>query len=63
MRVRFGDGTSVNEAVVLVRVGSLVAYVAVATPGSVMIPSKVLTQLARVAVGRIARGLEKVHVA
>jgi hypothetical protein len=63
MRVRFGDGTSVNEAVVLVRVGSIVAYVAVATPGSVTIPSMVLTQLAHVAVGRIARGLEKAHVA
>ena len=63
MNVRFGDGTTVNEAVVLVRVGSIVAYVGVATPGSVAIPSKVLTQLARVTVGRVAAGLQKSHVA
>ena len=47
--VRFGDGTIVNEGFVLVRVGSIVAFVSVGTPGNVTIPPKVLVQVARLA--------------
>jgi hypothetical protein len=61
--VRFGDGTTVNEGFVLVRVGSLVAFVSVGTPGNVAIPPKVLVQVARLAAERLSAGLSKSPVA
>jgi hypothetical protein len=63
MQVRFGDGTALNEGVVLVRVGSVVAWVAVATPANVRIPRQALEQLARVAASRVEAGLQSSKVA
>jgi hypothetical protein len=62
-RVRFGDGTTINEGIVLVRVGSVVAIVSVGMPGAVEIPTKVLAQLSQLAANRIAAGLGKSGVA
>src|SRR6185503_3508008 len=50
--VRFGDGSSINQGFVLVRVGSIVAFVAVAMPGNIKIPSGAMVQLAKVAAVR-----------
>jgi hypothetical protein len=61
--VRFGDGSSINQGFVLVRVGSIVAFVAVAMPGNVKIPSAAMAGLARVAAGRVAESLRKSGVA
>jgi hypothetical protein len=62
-KVRFGDGTAINEGIVLVRVGSVVAIVSVGMPGNVAIPAKVLAQLSQLAANRIATGLGKSGVA
>jgi hypothetical protein len=62
-KVRFGDGTAINEGIVLVRVGSVVAIVSVGMPGNVAIPAKVLAQLSQLTANRIAAGLGKSGVA
>jgi hypothetical protein len=62
-KVRFGDGTTINEGIVLVRVGSVVAIVSVGMPGSVPIPARVLAQLSQLAANRMAAGLGKSGVA
>ena len=60
---RFANGAVVNEGFVIVRVGSVVSLVSVATPAGLKIPRAALVGLAQLTAARMSKGLNKTPVA
>lgn len=60
---RLADGKSVYIAFVLLRVGSAIEYISVATPSSIKLEPSALTQLAGLAIARASSRASKIPVA